>query len=116
VPRRFNREEFFARSPEESSAIVQDYLANLLGAVLGFPASEIDARQSLTSMGLDSLTALELRNAVERDLEVSVSMAIFLDAPTVLDLAKSLAAHARVQDGTPEAVAEHGNGRDKFVV
>jgi hypothetical protein len=43
-------------------------------------------------------------------------MVIFLDAPTLFDLAKHLAAHAWVRYGPPEAAVERADGRDSFVV
>ena len=62
------------------------YLTETLGAVLGFKASEVDPHLSISSFGLDSLTALEFKNRIDSDLQVSLPMVRFLEGPTLIEL------------------------------
>lgn len=53
-------------------------LRRRLGALLGLPADAVHTERPLAGLGLESLRAIELRRALERDLEVTVPMADFL--------------------------------------
>ncbi|NES08282.1 MAG: acyl carrier protein, partial [Okeania sp. SIO2F4] len=55
-------------SPDEQNNILLDYFKSKMGGLLGMTASQIDVEQPLTTMGLDSLMAVELRNLVQREL------------------------------------------------
>jgi aryl carrier-like protein len=103
-----------AAGEEQRRTILETYLIDLTSRVLGFPASELDVGQPLTSLGLDSLLALELRNALERDLGVSVSLRMFFDAPTLAVLAKQLDNLAWIQQGNELPVSEGTEDREHF--
>ena len=66
-------------------------LAERARHVLGFDASTpVDARVPLKEVGLDSLMAVELRNAVARSIGQSLPATLLLDYPTIDALADHL--------------------------
>jgi NAD(P)-dependent dehydrogenase (short-subunit alcohol dehydrogenase family)/acyl carrier protein len=70
----------------ERAALVEEYLADMAAHVLGFPATDLDRDQPLSSLGLDSLMAVELKNAIETELGVVVPMVSFLEDRTTVEL------------------------------
>ena len=73
-----------------------------LGAVLRMPPGDIDAERPLTSLGLDSLTVLELKSAIERDLGMTLPLTAVLQGSNLGQLAGEV---ARLRS---EPVAEGG--------
>jgi len=63
--------------------------------VLRLPAP-VDPDRPLTALGLDSLAAIELAQAAEAELGVSLSMARLLDGVTLAELAREPAAEAPI--------------------
>jgi acyl carrier protein len=55
--------------------------------MLGVSARKINAGQSLMSLGLDSLMAIELRNRIRTDLNVDIPSNAFLDGATIEQVA-----------------------------
>lgn len=68
----------------------EDYLAALVAEVLELPAASLDRARPLNRMGLDSLMAVEVKNRVEEDLGVALSVVQFLQGPSVAELAARL--------------------------
>lgn len=62
------------------------YFANKLGKIISMDPASIDPTQSLGSLGLDSLMAIELKNSIEASLDVSIPIKEFLDDPTLQSL------------------------------
>ncbi len=58
---------------------------------MGLEPNEIDPIQPLTTMGLDSLMAIELKNKIERQLQLTLPMSAFMSDPTVTTLAANAA-------------------------
>jgi NAD(P)-dependent dehydrogenase (short-subunit alcohol dehydrogenase family)/acyl carrier protein len=75
-----------AASGAERETVVQMYLVNQLARILGFPPDDVDVSQSILSLGLDSLMAVELKNRIERDLRVVTPMVRLLQGPTTAEL------------------------------
>ncbi|MEL6468389.1 MAG: beta-ketoacyl reductase, partial [Cyanobacteria bacterium J06623_4] len=50
---------------------------------LGFNDSELDRQAGFFDLGMDSLTALELKNSLQTDLEISLPSTLVFDYPTV---------------------------------
>jgi phthiocerol/phenolphthiocerol synthesis type-I polyketide synthase C len=61
-----------------------------VAGVLGFSADKLDMQQRLDQLGIDSLMAIELKNRVEVDLGVALTMATFLQVPSVTELATAI--------------------------
>ncbi|HVR95063.1 MAG TPA: amino acid adenylation domain-containing protein [Thermoanaerobaculia bacterium] len=55
-------------------------LRELVSRRTGMPPSEIDLEQPLTRLGLDSLTIMEIRGAVEAELGISLPLQAFTEA------------------------------------
>lgn len=85
------REALLAASPEERPRLLESFLRDQAARVLGFAPSRLDVRQSLNNQGLDSLMAVELRNRMEAALGLNVPVVMFLQGPSVQQLAGRLA-------------------------
>ena len=66
------------------------YLQDEISKVLGMNASEIDVQQPLNTMGIDSLMSVELRNRLQKDLEVDLPVIKFIEAISIVDFAAEL--------------------------
>jgi len=80
------RQNILAAPAEGRQRMVEEYLAG----ILGFRMDRIDVTQPLDQIGLDSLMAIELKNRVEVDLGVNLTMAHFLQMPSLQGLASSV--------------------------
>ncbi|MDY7093375.1 MAG: SDR family NAD(P)-dependent oxidoreductase [Acidobacteriota bacterium] len=88
-------------APQESSAgdaaaagmsgdEMVDYLAEQVAQVLELPVERLDLERPLNRLGLDSLMAVEIKNRVESDLGVELSVVQFLQGPSIEELAADL--------------------------
>jgi acyl carrier protein len=77
--------------PDDWQPILENQLREQAARVLRLPAAALDVEQPLNNLGLDSLMAIELKNRIEADLGVTVSMVKFLEGPSVRGLAAFLA-------------------------
>jgi phthiocerol/phenolphthiocerol synthesis type-I polyketide synthase C len=73
----------------ERPARVASTIADEIRAVLR-SSDPIDHREAMTSLGLDSLMALELRNRLESSLGITLPAALVWAYPTISDLAGAL--------------------------
>lgn len=68
----------------ERKKILEKYLLKEVRQVLGLEESKtIDSQQPLQELGLDSLTAVELRNIVARGINKEVPVSVLFDYPSV---------------------------------
>jgi acyl transferase domain-containing protein/acyl carrier protein len=65
---------------------LQSYLAEQVAAVLGLRTAKLDADQPINRLGLDSLMAVELKNRIAMDLDVTIPVATFLQGVTIAQL------------------------------
>ncbi|WP_437733786.1 amino acid adenylation domain-containing protein [Sorangium sp. So ce1335] len=77
-------------APEDRRPLLEEHLSRQVARVLGIAPSRLDPRRSLSSLGLDSIQVIELKNAVEADLGLTVPMSSFLVAPGVAEIAAQL--------------------------
>ncbi len=80
------KEDVLQLNPEERFDVIRNYLAQVLAKVIKIPASQINHEQPLTQFGIDSLMAIELKNTVESQLQISVPIATLLKGPSINDL------------------------------
>lgn len=90
-------------SPSERRALIEVVVRETVSRVLKIPASRLDARKTLGSLGLNSLLAMELRNRLEAALERSLSATLAWNYPTV----EALVAHLAGDDKPPARPAVH---------
>ena len=76
-----------AGSPEEAKKIAADGILNKLSEVLTIRVEDLDVARNITSYGLDSLTAIELRNWIAKELRANLQILELLSSGTVVDLA-----------------------------
>ncbi|MBF6208639.1 type I polyketide synthase [Streptomyces gardneri] len=79
-----------AATPAERPRLIDDVVTEQLGRILHLDAASIDRKAPLTTMGVDSLMALELRNRLEAALGVRLSATLLYSAPTVRALTEQL--------------------------
>ena len=77
------RESLFAAPDDERQAMLETYLSQQLARVLGSSASDIDVQQPLSSLGVDSLMAVELTARIQTDVRASVPIASILEGPSL---------------------------------
>ncbi|KAL2023344.1 hypothetical protein VTK56DRAFT_3082 [Thermocarpiscus australiensis] len=76
-----------AKSDEEAISIAAQGILQKLSAVLSVSIQDLDVTRNITSYGLDSLTAIELRNWIAKELRVNLQVLELLSSGTIKDLA-----------------------------
>ncbi|KAK3503197.1 hypothetical protein B0T13DRAFT_486143 [Neurospora crassa] len=76
-----------AKTDEEAMAIAGQGILQKLSDVLTIDVANLDAARNITSYGLDSLTAIELRNWIAKELRANLQILELLSSGTVNDLA-----------------------------
>ncbi len=74
---RFSLDAFHEAKPAVRSALAGEYLRREAARVLGLATEAIDAATPLSSLGFDSLMAVQLKNRIETDLKVVVQMVLY---------------------------------------
>jgi amino acid adenylation domain-containing protein len=91
-PALLSREALEALSQEERRAALERYLREQIAHALRIEATRLDADQSVSALGLDSLAAVELVNRIELDLGVVVPMVALLQGHTIPQIAAEILA------------------------
>jgi amino acid adenylation domain-containing protein len=81
------RQELLAFESQEQLRLLESYLKSLVRVKTGNLAS---LQQPLSSVGLDSLKIFELKNRIEEDLKVVVSIVDFFEGITISQLAQQI--------------------------
>ncbi|KAK0624155.1 hypothetical protein B0T14DRAFT_583400 [Immersiella caudata] len=76
-----------AKSDEEAAAIAAQGILQKLSEVLTISVENLDAARNITSYGLDSLTAIELRNWIAKELRANLQILELLSSGNFNDLA-----------------------------
>ncbi|MBE9209303.1 AMP-binding protein [Nostoc sp. LEGE 06077] len=79
---------------------ITSYLQELIAKALKIPVHKLPLQQPLTTLGLDSLIAFDLKNQIEVDFGVSVSINDLLQDASIEYLAQQIVAEAK--DITPK--------------
>ncbi|MEU8636115.1 beta-ketoacyl synthase N-terminal-like domain-containing protein [Amycolatopsis sp. NPDC048633] len=79
-------------SPEAARRAIADHLAGLIAGLLGY--AEVERDVPLTRLGLDSLSAMRARGAVERDFGLPLPIPLLLRGASLAELAGHLAEQA----------------------
>ena len=100
-------------SQNSQQELISIYLNKLVGEVLGFPPQHpIDPLLGFFDMGMDSLLALELRNRLQSDLDISLSSTLIFKFPTINDLAAHLRSKLNQVDISSEERTTVGNPQE----
>ncbi|MHC5767665.1 MAG: amino acid adenylation domain-containing protein [Nostoc sp.] len=89
---RLQRSELLALPPRECQRLLEIYLIEQEARVLAIAPDDISPDEPLRALGLDSLKVFELKNRVEVDLEVEVSVADFFEGMSTRSLATKILA------------------------
>jgi acyl carrier protein len=80
-------EQLKESSPEEQEKILVDYLKGKVANIFGMTGSQtININESLTTMGLDSLMAVELRNLIQRELGFDIPMQTIIEGISISEI------------------------------
>ena len=82
-----------AKSVAERVEVLSQFFAGQLAHIMGLEVDDIDVGKPLNTMGLDSLMAIELKNKIEAQLQMSLPMAVFMNEPSVVSLATYVGEH-----------------------
>jgi acyl carrier protein len=84
------RQQLRHAEPDAALDLLQTHLREQIGQVLRLASNAIEVHAPLSSLGLDSLMALELRNRLEPTLGLTLSATMLWAYPTVATLAAHL--------------------------
>jgi len=97
APVSLKRETVFSLHPDERLATLELYLLANSARVLKIGPEQLNVNDALTSFGIDSLMALELKNQVEQDLNVNLSLGSLLEGREIAQLAVELLEQLEVE-------------------
>ncbi|HEX2080595.1 MAG TPA: type I polyketide synthase, partial [Longimicrobium sp.] len=88
--------------PRRRHALLAAHVAKQVRAVLGLDASHaLDPQQGLSSLGMDSLMAVELRSRLQSSTGQSLPATMAFEHPTIDAIAGYLASELMMQEDTP---------------
>lgn len=99
--------------PAQRFVLLATYLRQRVASVLAVPPSDVSEDRPFMAMGLNSLGLLGLKGCIETDLGVEVSLASFIDHPTVGQLATLIL--DTLEQGIEALLAEVGQLTDEEV-
>jgi acyl transferase domain-containing protein/acyl-CoA synthetase (AMP-forming)/AMP-acid ligase II/acyl carrier protein/NAD(P)-dependent dehydrogenase (short-subunit alcohol dehydrogenase family) len=82
-----SRAELMRAPTSERKGIVEAYLRQRLARVLEVDPAELENDQQLTHLGIDSLMAVEIKNRVEAELQISIPIVVLLQGVSIAQLA-----------------------------
>ena len=100
--------EMLLADEQDRRTMILEFLEREVAAVLGYAPSRVSHTAPLTSMGMDSIMAVELRNKVQADLGVDLSL-IDLFTGSVDALIKSVEDQLRSNERLSAVLAEIEN-------
>ena len=89
---RLERAQLLELPPREGQTLLESYLTEQEARVLKIAPEDIDVEEPLTTLGLDSIKVFELKNQIEVDLEVEVSVADFFEGMSTRSLVTKILA------------------------
>ena len=80
-----------ALSPEEAAASVLQVLVNEIATILRVDPVAVNADQAISGLGMDSLTSIELRTALEARLGIDIPLSALSSGATLRDMSARIA-------------------------
>jgi len=84
------RTELLAVEPEQQQQLLNSHLQELVAQLLRITPSQIDGEQPLSNLGLDSLKVFELKNQIEINFGVAISVADFFEGASIAELVNQI--------------------------
>jgi phthiocerol/phenolphthiocerol synthesis type-I polyketide synthase D len=84
--------------PQEARRLVAGQVRFRVASVMGLTADALAEDLPLTSLGVDSLLAMRIRNALQHDLEISLPVSVLLTGATLGELCTRVFAEVGVVD------------------
>ena len=84
------RDALLAASPDERRGLLESSIQREVARVLQIDPARLDVQRPLSTVGLDSLTGLELKNRLEGELHVTLPMVSLMQDPSISQLATRL--------------------------
>ncbi len=103
------RQQLLDADDATRTSLVQEYIRQELARIIGVDPTILETDQPLSTFGLDSLLALELKNNLEGRLDFTLPMAKLMEGPSIASLAAvtaELLVAARQTDGRAQASDE----------
>ena len=110
------RDRLMAAPAHRRRRLAIDHVRSLVAAVLGLDAAEISPGDGFMALGMDSLSSIELRNRLQRDLQCPLPSTVAFDFPTARRLADFMLnqlAHSEERRGQDLAVRAAAPGRSR---
>jgi acyl transferase domain-containing protein/acyl carrier protein len=85
----------------ERSAIVSSYVRQTVGRALQLDEAAFDEQEPLTSLGMDSMIAVEVRIRIEKALQVDVSILDLLQGATIAALTAQVLSSLTIDEPEP---------------
>ena len=82
--------ELLAAPAESWAAMLEQFVIATVARVMGFAVETVELHKPLNQLGLDSLMAVELRNRIERELEITLAVPLLLGGSSSAQLATEL--------------------------
>jgi acyl transferase domain-containing protein/aryl carrier-like protein len=89
----------------DRQALLVTHLQEMVARVLQLDPSQFSGQESLTSLGIDSMMAIELKHRVEASVKVDVSVLELLQGTTVAQLATRILSSLQLDEGPTTADA-----------
>lgn len=86
---------------DEQQTLLTSHMQELVARVLQLDASQFSAQESLTSLGMDSMMAIELKHRIAGSVKVDVSVLELLQGITVVQLATRLLSSLQLAEASP---------------
>ena len=77
------------QNPDQQQELMLNHISQMAGSVLGL-STEIDPRRGFFELGMDSLTSMELRNRLQRELNCTLDATLTFKYPSVFALSDYL--------------------------
>ncbi|MBB2913804.1 myxalamid-type polyketide synthase MxaE and MxaD [Streptosporangium becharense] len=90
---RLTRGMLAEQDADTAGRLVTAYLCAQVADIVQLPREKVDPAQRLHRLGIDSLMAVQLRNRLTLDLDVSLPAAVFLQGRSIGDLADAVLDH-----------------------
>lgn len=104
----------------ERTERLRRYFASELARLMGWEAEQIDVKQKLSELGMDSLIAMELKNNLEQRLAITIPMSALVESPSINSLVGHVVSQFADEDGemkkASEKSKEPGGDRTALIV